>query len=81
MEPISFNPDGSIPEVEMTSQGAGDPLNLVNQIQAEWACLLSGNLRFSQFADGRRNLGMINNGDKFCFKYIDFDQRNKKSYN
>ncbi len=77
MEPISFNPDGSISEVEMTSQGAGEPLNPLTTIQAEWACLLSGNLRISQFADEEEELGMINNGDKFCYKYIDFGKSTK----
>lgn len=32
VEPITFNPDGSIPEVEMTSQGAGGPLEATSEI-------------------------------------------------
>lgn len=72
VEPIVFKPDGSIPEVEMTSQGASEPLSSQSVIQAEWACLLSGHIRFQQFSDAGEELGQINNGDKFCYKYIDF---------
>lgn len=72
IEPITFNPDGSIPEVEMTSQGAAGPLNARSAIQAEWACLLSGNVRVHQFSENEEELGLIKNGDKFCYKYLDF---------
>lgn len=37
-EPITFNADGSINEVEMTSQGAGKPLSAFDTIQARTAC-------------------------------------------
>lgn len=42
VEPIRFNLDGSIGEVEMTSQGAGPPLDARKPIDAERACLLFG---------------------------------------
>ena len=44
VEPIYFNEDGSIDEVEMTSQGAGPPLNATEKIDAERACLLFGRI-------------------------------------
>lgn len=72
VEPITFNPDGSIPEVEMTSQGAGGPLNAFSQIDAERACLLFGNVRIQLFEQGNEELGGIYNDDKVAFKYIDF---------
>ena len=45
VEPISFNEDGSINEVEMTSQGAGSPLKADQETDAARACLLYGNVR------------------------------------
>ncbi len=41
-EPITFLPDGSIPEVEMTSQGAEGPLNAFERIEASVACRMKG---------------------------------------
>jgi arabinoxylan arabinofuranohydrolase len=71
-EPITFLSDGSIPEVEMTSQGAGNPLDAKTTIQAERACLLSGNLRIEQKVGIQEGLEKIYNGDKAAFKYINF---------
>ena len=42
VEPIFFNEDGSIPEVEMTTQGSGDPLPATEWLEASRACQLSG---------------------------------------
>jgi arabinoxylan arabinofuranohydrolase len=72
IEPISFNPDGSINEVEMTSQGAGAPLNALSKIDAERACLLFGNVRIQAFAAHDEELAGIKNEDRAAFKYIDF---------
>lgn len=74
LEPIHFNPDGSIPEVEMTSQGAGDPLEATSPIEAERACLLCGNVRIQQFTTDNEELARIENGDRAVFKYIHFKQ-------
>jgi len=72
MEPIFFNEDGSIDEVEMSSQGAGPPLKAKTLIPAERACLLHGNLRIEAFAADNERLTEIRNADKAAFKYIDF---------
>ena len=72
VEPITFLSDGSIPEVEMTSQGAGDPLAAASRIGAEQACLLLGNIRIQPFRENDEELGQIKNEDKAVFKYIDF---------
>ncbi len=72
VEPIEFKDDGSIPEVEMTSQGAGAPLPATNKIDAERACLMIGKMRIQLFEPDNEMLTHIENGDKAVFKYIDF---------
>jgi len=74
IEPITFNEDGSINEVEMTTQGAGGPLNAVQQIDAEKACLLYGNVKIQACASDNEELGGIRNDDKAAYKYIDFGE-------
>jgi arabinoxylan arabinofuranohydrolase len=72
VEPITFNPDGSINEVEMTTQGAGAPLLATSVIEAEQACLLFGNTRIVAFDSSHEKLTGIKNGDKAAYKYINF---------
>ena len=72
LEPIFFNPDGSIDEVEMTSQGAGDPLPATSVIDAERACLLHGNVRIRACADDNEELAGIRDEDKAVYRYVDF---------
>jgi hypothetical protein len=77
VEPITINKDGSIDEVEMTSQGAAGPLNAFNQIQAEWACKLSGNLRIEDYKEKdlwHGKLAEVINQDYAAYKYIDFKE-------
>jgi arabinoxylan arabinofuranohydrolase len=73
LEPIKFNDDGSIPEVEMTSQGAGDALNAFNTIDAERACLLIGNIRIQTFSSHHEVLAGIGNDNKAAYKYINLE--------
>ena len=72
VEPIYFNKDGSIPEVEMTSQGAGKPLKAWEKVEAERACLLFGNTRIMDFDKNNEDLESIAQDDKAGYKYIDF---------
>lgn len=72
VEPIHFNEDGSIDEVEMTTQGAGPPLSAFEKMDAEQACLLFGNVRIQQFEPMNEELGGIENEDNVAYKYIDF---------
>jgi beta-xylosidase len=72
VEPIYFNEDGSINEVEMTSQGAGPALDAFLKIEAERACLLYGNTRIEEFEKGKEELAKIQNDDNAAYKYIDF---------
>ena len=44
LEPITFNPDGTIPQVEMTTQGIGGPISPLYRMDAARACLMSGNV-------------------------------------
>ena len=74
VEPITFLEDGSIPEVEMTSQGASDPFLKDRIIEAEWACGLQGSVRIKAWADDAEALTEIRNGDKVVFKYINFEE-------
>ena len=74
VEPIYFNADGSINEVEMTSQGAGSPLDATKIIDAERACLLYGNVRIEAFDSENEKLTKIHNEDKVVYKYIDFKE-------
>jgi len=72
IEPIYFNKDGTIPEVEMTSQGIGGPIPAFNQIEAEIACKLSGAARIDDCSDGGESVYFISDGDYAVYKYIDF---------
>lgn len=75
IEPIKINKDGSINEVEMTSQGAGSPLESTSRIQAERACLLKGNIRIDLLSSidvKSEGLTKIKSEDRAVFKYIDF---------
>jgi hypothetical protein len=72
VEPIYFNEDGSIREAEMTTQGASGPLNPLDKMDAERACLLWGNVRIQANAQDNEELAGIRNDDKAAYKYFDF---------
>ncbi|MGE5428770.1 MAG: family 43 glycosylhydrolase, partial [Methylococcaceae bacterium] len=73
VEPITFNADGSINEVEMTTQGAGAPLKATSTIEAEQACLLFGNTYIDLYEPGKEELTAIKNNDNAAYKYINFE--------
>jgi arabinoxylan arabinofuranohydrolase len=72
VEPIFFNPDGSINEVEMTTQGASGPLDPFQKMDAERACLLHGNVRIQAQSEDNEELAGIKHQDKVAYKYFDF---------
>jgi arabinoxylan arabinofuranohydrolase len=74
IEPIYFNKDGSINEVEMTTQGAAEPLDAKKQIDAERACLLYGNVRVEAVKSDNEVLTKIKRGDEVAYKYINFKE-------
>lgn len=78
IEPIYFNEDGSIKEVEMTTKGVSAPLDASSKIDAYRACLLSGSVRTEAVGLSETNteysehLSVIENGNWASYKYIDF---------
>ena len=72
IEPITFNPDGSISEVEMTSQGAAGPLNAFESTPAERACWMWGNTRIHLRAPHDEELSGIRNDNYAVYRYLDF---------
>lgn len=79
VEPITINPDGTIDEVEMTTQGAlGRAIVARGVMQAERACFLSGSVYISSLeTTDVTNEGLVNisNGDYVAYKYLDFEKR------
>ena len=74
LEPITFRKDRTIPEVQMTSQGAAGPLNAFKEIDAARACLLTGEVRIKKITFNNEVLGDIQFGDKVAYKYLDFKE-------
>jgi arabinoxylan arabinofuranohydrolase len=78
VEPIVFNQDGSIDEVEMTTQGVSGPPDARAIMEAWRACLLSGQVRTEsagpdqKWTGFREHLSMIHDGDWAAYKYLDF---------
>lgn len=76
VEPITFNADGTIREVEMTTQGVGGPIDPLRRMDAARACSMSGNMTVAV----RRPihdipieyLSEIRDGDYVYWKYFDF---------
>lgn len=74
VEPIYFNDDGSIDEVEMTSQGAGKAFEIGQTIEAERACLLTGYCRIMKVSPHNEAVCSIKSGDGVYFKYFNFNK-------
>lgn len=78
VEKICFNADGTIPKVEMTSQGAGDPLDAFSKIDAARACLLTGKMRIVQSDIDREELARIEHYNTATYKYLNFSKQPSK---
>ncbi|WP_317340746.1 family 43 glycosylhydrolase [Phocaeicola coprocola] len=72
VEKIYFREDGSIPQVEMTSQGAADPLDAFHPIEADRACNLTGKVRIVRSGIDREELAKIEHYDRAIYKYLNF---------
>jgi hypothetical protein len=72
VEPIFFREDGTIKEAEMTTQGASGPLDPLQKMDAERACLLDGNVRVEAFKADNEQLAGIRNKDNAGYKYFNF---------
>ncbi len=69
-EPITILPDGSIPEVRMTSQGAGAPYGSGEVIPGWQACELHGGLHIMPDDRGEEEIRNIADGDQAVFRYV-----------
>lgn len=86
VEPITFNPDGTINRVEMTTQGAGGPLNPFETMEAWRTCYLTGDARVSLVKPGDYHTNTpglemvtnIRNNNTSAFRYFDFTREPKK---
>ena len=78
IEPIKILPDGSIPEVEMTSTGAGKPLDPYLAIGSDpvagRACYLTGHTRIN----GKGELEEIRDNDTAAWRDFDFKEGPRK---
>lgn len=79
VEKIFFNEDGTINEVEMTSQGASDPIDAYGVIDASIACRMKGNCYIGTSIAGIDGEILTNCGggnywmdDWAEYKYLDF---------
>jgi len=71
-ERIEILPDGSIPEVEMTSLGFAESLNPYLQTPAEIACVLKGGCFNTEKDLFTRTVTNIHHGCVIGYKYFDF---------
>ena len=76
VEPITFNPDGTVLEVEMTTQGVGGSINPLKRMDAARTCEMSGNLIIKVRRPNHdipvEYLSEIRNGDYAHWRYFDF---------
>lgn len=70
IEPITINPDGTIDEVKMTSQGIGKPFGPGEIIYGYQACQLSGKTYIGLDGKGSEWLTNIAEGDTSVFRYV-----------
>ena len=70
VEPIAFDADGFIAEVETTSNGAGPELDPFVSTPARIACVMSGNVRIVTLPDRHERLGNIRAGDTATWRYF-----------
>lgn len=76
-EKIHFNEDGTIDEVEMTTQGIEGPINYRRELYASRACLLSGKVYIDDYSSINQYyeyLTNIHHEDFAVYKYIKFEK-------
>lgn len=77
IEPIEFNDDGTINEVEMTTQGIDMPLDAFEKLDAYRACELRGKSYIDDYCDIENRYEYItnlHNDDIVGFKYLNFSK-------
>lgn len=70
IEPIKINEDGTIDEVKMTSQGAGEPFTPGESIMGYQACELKGAVYIDTDKSYGEKLTHISDGDEAVFRYV-----------
>lgn len=70
IEPITILPDGTIPEVKMTSQGAGEPFAPGECMMGYQACEVHGNIYIDVDEKYGEKLSHISDGDEAVFRYV-----------
>lgn len=73
VEKISIAPDGSIPEVKMTSQGVGEPFKPGEALYGYQACGVSGGCYIGLGGEYTEQLMNISSGDTAVFRYVKSD--------
>lgn len=79
IEPITINPDGTIDEVKMTSQGIGNPFAPGERIYGYQACGMKGTMYIGLGNEAEKARGYeekimnISAGDEAVFRYIKSD--------
>ena len=73
IEKIYINPDGTIDEVKMTSQGTGDPFAPGEMIYGYQACGLKGTAYIGIDETYGEKLMNISPGDEAVFRYVQSD--------
>jgi beta-xylosidase len=71
VEPVTIRPDGTIEEVEMTTQGAEPPIDAARRIEAYRACELYGNIHTAFAGEDEFLTGTFEN-DFASYKYLRF---------
>lgn len=71
VEPVTILPDGTIPEIEMTTQGAEGPVPAARTMEAWRACFLYGGIH-TRLEAGREFLAATGCADFASFKYLRF---------
>ena len=74
VEKIEILPDGSIPQVEMTSLGFEDALNPYYPIPADTACVLTGGCYITERSIFERSITAVTDGCVMGWRYFDFGE-------
>lgn len=77
-EPIFFNQDGTIDEVEMTTQGVEGPLDCFRPLEAYRGCRLEGGCYIDACGEGEQLYQYITHfgvGNRITYKYLTFPER------
>lgn len=74
VERIEILPDGTIPQVEMTSLGFEESLNPYDFTQADTACVLKGGCYITETSVFERPIVNVTDGCVMGWKYFDFGE-------